>query len=127
MDLTKNLMTFHSRIDTAVKNMLKDGKIDQYDIPELLLLIADLQTTSMTDEDLRIAITELYEYIMTHYKLFPEDEIPLWQTVLTGVCRLSEEHVRNLKWSEERAILSGGGLPLDQGAGPSEATAEGDK
>ena len=75
MDLTKNLMTFHSRIDTAVKNMMKDGKIDQYDIPELLLLIADLQTASMTEEDLRIAITELYEYIMTHYKLFPDDEI----------------------------------------------------
>ena len=75
MDLTKNLMTFHSRIDTAVKNMLKDGKIDQYDIPELLLLVADLQTTSMTEEDFRVAITELYEYIMTHYKLFPEDEI----------------------------------------------------
>lgn len=75
MELTKNLMTFHSRIDSAVKNIMKDGKIDQYDIPELLLLVADLQTTSMTEEDLRVAITELYEYIMTHYKLFPDDEI----------------------------------------------------
>ena len=32
--------------DTDLKNIMKDGKIDQFDIPEIMLLITDLITTS---------------------------------------------------------------------------------
>jgi hypothetical protein len=75
-DLTKNV-SFLQKIDTTVKNIMKDGKIDQFDIPEIMLLIADLITTSenakVTSEQLVNSINTLYEYIMTHYKLFPED------------------------------------------------------
>ena len=75
-DLTKNV-NFLQQIDTTVKSIMKDGKIDQFDIPEIMLLITDLITTSekkkVTIEQLENSIDTLYEYIMTHYKLLPED------------------------------------------------------
>ena len=75
-DLTKNV-SFLQKIDETVKSIMKDGKIDQFDIPEIMLLITDLITTSenskVTMEQIENSITTLYQYIMTHYKLFPED------------------------------------------------------
>lgn len=74
MSQTKDLVAFHLRVDSAMKNIMKDGKIDLSDMPELVLLIADLQMTQFTEEDLRISVCALYDYIMSHYKLYPEDE-----------------------------------------------------
>ena len=82
MSLTGDIASFHLRVDKSVKNIMKDGKIDNNDIPEILLLITDLITTpasgagsvKMTIEQMGEMINEMYEYIMSHYKLFPEDE-----------------------------------------------------
>jgi hypothetical protein len=75
-DLTKNV-SFLQKIDETVKSIMKDGKVDQFDIPEIMLLITELITTSekskITMEQIENSITTLYQYIMTHYKLFPED------------------------------------------------------
>lgn len=54
---------------------MKDGKIDLYDIPEMVMLIADLVSTKKTTPDeLTKVMTELFNYIMDHYNLFPNDE-----------------------------------------------------
>ena len=78
MSLTDDLTSFHLRIDKSVKSIMKDGKIDEFDIPEIILLVTDLIITpkseKITAELLAEKISSLYEYIMTHYKLFPEDE-----------------------------------------------------
>jgi hypothetical protein len=75
---TKELIDFHLRVQKSVTAIMKDGKIDQNDIPEIMLLITELlispTSPKMTVEELAEKINELYEYIMTHYKLFPEDE-----------------------------------------------------
>jgi hypothetical protein len=75
-DLTKNV-NFLEQIDTTVKSIMKDGKIDQFDIPEIMLLITELITTSekqkFTIKQLENSIATLYDYIITHYKLLPED------------------------------------------------------
>ncbi len=75
---TKDLIDFHLRVQKSVTAIMKDGKIDQNDIPEIMLLITDLlmapTSPKMTIEELGEKINELYEYIMTHYKLFPDDE-----------------------------------------------------
>ena len=77
-DLTKNV-SFLQKIDETVKSIMKDGKVDQFDIPEIMLLITDLITTSenskVTMGQIENSITTLYQYIMTHYKLFPEDPV----------------------------------------------------
>jgi len=78
MAKTKDLIDFNLRIQKSVTAIMKDGKIDQNDIPEIMLLITDLlmapTSPKMTVEELGVKINELYEYIMTQYKLFPDDE-----------------------------------------------------
>ena len=78
MSFARNI-EFINRINTTMVEIMKDGKIDNNDIPRIVLLITDLITFSGKSEDdgntLSSSITELYEYIMGHYKLFPEDEV----------------------------------------------------
>lgn len=77
MDHSTNIVAFHLRIDKSVKNIMKDGKVDKNDIPEIVLLITELlgsTTTKLTSEDMATYINEMYNYIMTQYNLFPADE-----------------------------------------------------
>jgi hypothetical protein len=79
MDFCKNV-DFITIINTSVKAMMSDGKIDKNDIPQMVLLITTLisssgqSTVSITTSQLEESINSLYNYIMTHYNLFPEDE-----------------------------------------------------
>ena len=77
MNYITDIVAFHLQIDNSVKSIMKDGKIDQNDIPELVLLIAALvsspNTTKLTAQDLEDTINEMFNYIMIHYKLFPDD------------------------------------------------------
>ena len=77
MDFTQNV-AFIDKINTSVKAMMVDGKIDKNDIPRLMLLVTDLITapnsTPVTTEQLAASIDSLYTYIMTHYNLLPTDE-----------------------------------------------------
>lgn len=81
MDFTKNV-TFIDTINTSVKAIMKNGKLDKHDIPTLVLLITELITTSnsssstgkITNEQMTETINMLYNYIMTHYNLLPDDE-----------------------------------------------------
>lgn len=63
-------------IDKSVQKMLSDGKIDQYDIPELILLITKLSSEHLiptSTEDLHGKIIELYAYVMKKYDLYPKN------------------------------------------------------
>ena len=62
---------FLKRIDESVKTIMKDGKIDQNDIPELVILITELSGTKKLTKE---GLTELFDYIVDHYKLFPEGD-----------------------------------------------------
>ena len=67
----------YNLIDISVQKMLIDGKIDQYDIPELILLLTELSTTHFfptTTDDLQTRINELYVYVMTKYDLYPKNQ-----------------------------------------------------
>lgn len=75
MEFTQNV-SFITTIDTAVKAIMADGKIDKNDIPRIMLLITELITIngSVTTEQLAESINSLFNYIMSHYRLFPEDD-----------------------------------------------------
>ena len=78
MEFTQNV-SFITTIDTSVKAIMADGKIDKNDIPRIMLLITELITTNesrhrVTTEQLAESINSLFNYIMSHYRLFPEDE-----------------------------------------------------
>ena len=64
-------------IDESIKKMMVDGKIDQYDIPEMILLLTQLSSKQIiptSTEDLEAQINELYTYVMKKYDLFPKNE-----------------------------------------------------
>jgi hypothetical protein len=72
---SKELIAFHLRIDQSVKEIMKDGKIDEYDVPEIILMITELMTyKKISAEDWADQVSQLYDYIMEHYKLLPTDE-----------------------------------------------------
>ena len=77
MNFSQNV-AFIDKINTSVKAIMADGKIDKNDIPTLVLLVTDLITTPnstpVTTEQLAASIDSLYTYIMTHYNLLPADE-----------------------------------------------------
>uniref|UniRef100_A0A6C0HMY8 Uncharacterized protein n=1 Tax=viral metagenome TaxID=1070528 RepID=A0A6C0HMY8_9ZZZZ len=66
-------------IKTSIDNIMKDGKIDQYDIPEILFLITEiinnssLINTKLTPEILTSLIKELYKFIEKQYNLLPDE------------------------------------------------------
>jgi len=57
---------------------MKDGKVDQYDIPEIVFVISDavnsLPSFQVTSEVLPILIKMLYNFIVDKYKLVPDDK-----------------------------------------------------
>jgi hypothetical protein len=74
-----DLVALHLRIDTSVKEIMKDGKIDKHDIPALVLLMTDIVLTpnasvKLTDEEIEEKMDQMYDYIMTQYKLYPAEE-----------------------------------------------------
>jgi hypothetical protein len=78
MDLY-DLVTLHIRIDTSVKKIMKDGKIDKHDIPEMVLLMTDIVLTpnasvKLSADTIMTKMDQMYDYIMTQYKLYPADE-----------------------------------------------------
>lgn len=72
---SKELIAFHLRIDQSIKEIMKDGKIDEYDVPEIILMITELMTNKkLSADDWTDQVSQLYDYIMEHYKLSPTDE-----------------------------------------------------
>lgn len=68
---------FLQRIDSTVTAIMKDGKIDQYDIPDLVFLIADiinqLENIRLNNDSLEALLVLLYTFIVNKYNLIPTD------------------------------------------------------
>ena len=66
-------------IKTSIDNIMQDGKIDQYDIPEIIFLITEIMNnssvinTKLTAENLASLIKELYKFIEKQYNLVPDE------------------------------------------------------
>jgi hypothetical protein len=74
-----DLVSFHLGIDASLKTILKDGKIDKEEIPRLVFLLSDLMLTKtktkLTPELLTTQMNEMYAYVMSHYNLYPVDDL----------------------------------------------------
>ena len=68
-----------TRIKTSIDNIMRDGKIDKYDIPEILFVITDIMSnssvvnTNLTADNLASLIKELYKFIEKQYNLVPDE------------------------------------------------------
>jgi hypothetical protein len=73
---TPDLVSLHLRIETAVKEIVKDGKLDKPEIPAIVLLITQLvlapnTSVKMSEETIMEKMDQMFDYIMNHYDLYP--------------------------------------------------------
>ncbi len=68
---------FAKKLESSIENIMKDGKIDQYDIPEIIYIISELITKTpslnLSAENLSEVIKKLVDLICKKYKLIPDE------------------------------------------------------
>ena len=68
---------FSKKLEASIENIMKDGKIDQYDIPEIIYLIGELITRTpslnLSPENLSEVVKKLLNLICKKYKLIPDE------------------------------------------------------
>ena len=69
---------FLLRVKDSVNKIMKDGKVDQYDVPEIVFVISETVNASpsfkVTKELLPRLIKMIYNFIVDTYKLVPEEK-----------------------------------------------------
>lgn len=69
---------FVERLDKSIHNITRDGKIDQYDIPDIILIIVDILNNhseiKFNASILGELVSELIMYIIQKYKLVRDAE-----------------------------------------------------
>lgn len=89
---------FTKRLQVSINNIMKDGKIDQYDIPDMIFIITDIlnQPTSMkiagelSADDIGDLVKTLYRFIVKKYNIIPDE------TQADNFNRLMESSIRLL-------------------------------
>jgi hypothetical protein len=83
---------FIKNLETSVKNILKDGKIDQYDIPELVFMITDaynsMQSIRLEYRDLPVLIKLVYNYMVEKLDLIPSDKRAEFERLVDSALKL---------------------------------------
>jgi len=83
---------FLARVKISVDKIMHDGKVDQYDIPEIVFVISDtvnsLPTFQVTKEVVPVLIKMLYNFIVDTYKLVPEDKKADFERMVDSSLRL---------------------------------------
>jgi hypothetical protein len=68
---------FAKTLETSLENIMKDGKIDEYDIPEIIFIVGELVTKTpelnLSVENLSEVIKKLLNLICKKYKLIPNE------------------------------------------------------
>jgi hypothetical protein len=69
---------FLKRVKDSIDKIMKDGKVDQYDVPEIVFVISETINSrpsfKIQKELLPVLIKMLYNFIVDTYKLVPEDK-----------------------------------------------------
>lgn len=66
-------LDFIEHLDNQIKQIMTDGKVVLHDIPRIVALFTDLLRIKPSTQDTETALQLFYDYIMTHYNLFPTD------------------------------------------------------
>lgn len=84
--------TFLTRVKAAVDNIMRDGKVDQTDIPEIVFVISEtvnsLDSFHLTSDLVPVLIKMLYNFIIDTYKLVPEGKKAEFERIVDSSLRL---------------------------------------
>ena len=84
--------SFLARVKISVDKIMHDGKVDQYDIPEIVFVISEtvnsLPSFQLTSEVVPVLIKMLYNFIVDKYNLVPEDKKADFERMVDSSLRL---------------------------------------
>ena len=83
---------FIYRLETSINNIMKDGKVDQYDVPEIVFIITDaynqMSSLRLSSEDLPKLFKMIYSFIIDKLNLIPEDKKPEFERLVDSALKL---------------------------------------
>ena len=83
---------FIAKVESSVKNILKDGKVDQTDIPEFVFLIMEAYNTlpkaRLTKDELPEFVSCVFNYLVDKYNLIPKDERTKYEVLVASSVKL---------------------------------------
>ena len=81
-----------SSLEASLDNIMKDGVINQYDIPELIFMISSLLNSTnklkISSDNYKVLIKMLYNFIINKYNLIPEINRPDFERLTDMAIRL---------------------------------------
>jgi hypothetical protein len=81
-----------SSLEASLDNIMKDGVINQYDIPELIFMISTLLNSTnklkLSSDNYNVLIKMLYNFIINKYNLIPEINRPDFERLTDMAIRL---------------------------------------
>ena len=81
-----------NKIKKSVDSILKDGTINQYDIPDIVFLVTDLlnslSTLRVTPEEIPVLIKKICAFVLNTYGGIPEEKKPEFERLLDSSLRL---------------------------------------
>jgi len=81
-----------SKIKGSVESILKDGVLNQYDIPDIVFLVTDLMnsltTLRVTPEEVPVLIKKICTFVLNTYGGIPEEKKPEFERLLDSSLRL---------------------------------------
>ena len=83
---------FIKTIEGNIKYIMKDGKVDAYDIPEIMTIVTEcynnLGSIKVSYEELPDILREIIDYIFTKYDLVPDEHEEKFKKMIDTVITL---------------------------------------
>lgn len=83
---------FLKTIEGNIKYIMKDGKVDAYDIPEIMAIVTEcynnLGNIKVTYEELPDILSEIVDFIFKKYNVVPDDQEEKFKKMIDTVITL---------------------------------------
>jgi hypothetical protein len=83
---------FIKTIEGHLESIMKDGKVDAYDIPKIMAIVTgsynNLKKNKLTYEELPDVLAEIVDYIFTKHDLVPDDQEEKFKDMINSVTSL---------------------------------------
>jgi hypothetical protein len=84
---------FLNIIETKLKAIMKDGKIDKKDIPDVTILVVyctnNLKKFNVTYDELGQVLEETINYLLNHFKVIPDESVEEFKLMVHSMVELT--------------------------------------
>lgn len=83
---------FNEMLERQIKEIMKDGKVNAYDIPEIIMIITECYNNvgrvKLTYEQLPDILNDIVTYIFNKFNLMPDEEEEQFRKMINMAIRL---------------------------------------